>query len=118
MLLLGQLLHERYGIGCNALSAARETEFFGGGGLHRNSPDSYAHNLRQAGPHRVDVGAQFGPLECDGNIHITNPIALRFEEPNGALEKDAGVDAFVGRVVVGEVLADVARSDGSEECVT
>ena len=56
-------------------------------------------------------------MEGDGNIHITNLIALVAKEVDGAIKKDCGVDAFEGVVGVGEVLADVAQSNRTEQCI-
>ena len=113
-----KLLNECYGIGCNALAATRETELLGGGGLDGNDANLHAHNLRKASPHRVNVGAQFGSLKGNGNIHITNPISLASQNLYGALQKDAGVDTLIGHIVVGEVFADVACGNGSEQRIT
>ena len=112
------LIQKRHSIGGNALHTARETELFGGGSLDGNDTHFHAHNLCKAGSHLVDVWAQFWTLQGYGNIHITNLITLFANEFHCAREENGGVDTLVGLVGVGEEFADVARSNGAQQCIT
>ena len=108
-------LHKSYRIGGNTLAATREAELFGGGRLHRNILHRAAHNLCQAGPHGVDVGAEFGGLKRNGNIHIANLIPPLSQVGYRAGQKYLRVDTLIGWVVVGKVGTDVARGYCSEQ---
>ena len=63
------------------------------------------------------MGTQLGGLECNGNIHIANLIALFADKVDGALQKDGGVDTFVGHIGVGEKLAYVAKCNRTKQSI-
>ena len=108
---------ERDGVRAHALPFAFKAHAFGGGGF-----DGYAIDLKAAGAgdiyaHLRDVRGKLGALADDGRIDIERRKAVFTQQGNGFFQKQQGRNAFVLRVLVREMLADIAHGGSAQQRV-
>ena len=63
------------------------------------------------------MGIHLRRLGADGDVGVSKGVAFFPQQVGHASEQLLAVDAFVGRVGVGEVETDVAQRRSSEHCV-
>ena len=108
---------ERHGVGGDAFAAPDEAHALGGGGFDGDVGRGDAHDVGHRALHVGDVGVELGLFGHDGGVDVAQFVARIAEETHGAGEEDLAVDAGILAGGVGEVIADVAQSGGTEQGV-
>ena len=109
--------YQRHGGGGDALFTPREAEVFLGCGLDGDVVGVDAHDIRQHFLHGWDIGLEFGALGADRGVDVPDLISFGGDELDGFLEENLAVDVMEFRVVVREVVADVAHVGGAQQSV-
>lgn len=102
-------------MGGDPFAAPGETEPFGRRRLDVDLLDAAGAGNGELGAHQRDKGGELGPLGNKCCIEIAETIAApRHLRHHGAKELEA-VNPLETCIVIGEVLADIAGSDGAKE---
>ncbi len=103
------------GVGGDTFLASGVAEALGGGGFYGDvvggATDAFGHCLLHGG----DVGIHLGGFGADGDVSVAEGVASLVEKLCYVAQQFLAVDAFVGRVGVGEMVADVAQGGSAEE---
>lgn len=104
-------------VGRNAFFAAGVAEPFGCCRFNRHVGGFGAEAFGEGCCHRGDVWIDFRTFGTDGDVGVAESVSGIFDEFDDVAKQDFAVDAFVARVAVGKVKADVAEVCRAEKSV-
>ena len=105
-------------MGTDAFLATFKAEVFGGGGLDGYAVNRYVQYVGNTLAHLWYEGPHFGLLCHNDAVDIADAIAFLSEKVVAVMQQQLAVDAFVSRVGVGKMLANVSECGGTKQGVT
>ena len=99
----------------NAFLTPGETQLFGGGGLDVDLIQRDLQILGNALTHVLDMRGHLRRLGYDGGIDIADAVALGLDQAKHMTQQHTAIGALERRVIVGEMLADIAEGHRTEQ---
>lgn len=103
------------GVGGDALGVAEGTDSLMGGSFQADGGNRQVGGVGEVLLHGIELGGDFGFLGDDGKVEVKEVIAGIGCVPDGQAEKVQGIGIFPAGIGIGEKVADIRKSGGTED---